>query len=1638
MKYFFRVFLSLVLLFSIQQAKSQAFTFSVLPSAICYNPSGSNTVQAVVQATGAAAVAGYSWTIISPASCGAVSQTATVPNGSVVVFNFTCCGTYTINGFAYTSGGIPIQNYTEFATVICPASASITPSTPSNTVCTSTQMSLTASGMTTYTWTSSAGGGGTTTPGVNPLVISPTCFANYVVNGVTVAPTGIFGGTIACPVSSSINIFVQSATLGVGPINPTVCPTSPLCLTSTVSVPGGTCYVPGTATTSLLWYNPSGATVNPCTSPAAFGTYTAVLTHTGAAGSCSLTQAVNVFTSSTFPVTLTASSPSICPGGTVQLTAASVQTNAIGNFTWTQSPGFPATFTNNNNPITATITAPVPPRNFTVNVNYFGCTGQASITIGLLTLTPTLTPSSPSVCPSTSLNLLASGGTNYTITAIPFVSGGNTVISTGTNTSVNFTASAGQFPWQFAVRASSTGCTGSNTITIGQLVLNPQFTSTSYSVCPGTNFTLSSTGGAGTNYTFTSPPNTVLQTGLTNTFVHSAPSSTDFPRTYTVSVDSVGCKGSSTLTISELTLFPTVSLSSPSVCLGTSFCFTATGGAGTTYTYLAPTNTVPVTSSVVPKGALTDPNTCHDPQFGSPPVNPTYTLLVDSVGCKGSATFTVGIKDLSPNISMYIGGGLGQPTITTACPASQVTLNTNVGLNGSNYTYTYTIPGSPSFTVPTIPAGANTLNIGAPSTPAQFPATYTVQVDSAGCVGTQTITLNLRVLNPSVNSSTNSICANNVVTVCANPARALTLYSFIGVNASGTIGPVPSPPQPNPCQNFNLTQPTVFYVFADSAGCTNLNAVPPSSVLVSISQSLTIGATASPSIICSGQPSTLSVIGNSVYTYTWSAPSGTNSVPISTDTTAFVNPTISTTYTVNALDPVGCIGIQTVVLQVDPTASLSMVVSAPVTTICNSQGGPQQSTTLTAGGAVNYSWSPPTGLSNTSSSITIASPTAPLVYTVVGNNGLGCFGAAQITITSVSYPNILITANPGSVVCSGFNTSLTAQPQTGSTPITSYTWTGNTFSSTIVQPTLLCGPGTYTVIGSAGGSCTNTAVQSVLLGPNLVITPQAQVTGTTCITSNSPKRAKTVKLSATGAASYIWQPYDPLTMTYSLGANTDVAPHSTTCYTVTGLTSVCSGSAQICVTVVPQFTINVTPPNPAMCLGDSMKLSVVGIGPGAVGNQALYTYSWTDPAPISLDAPLSPTTTAFPISTITYSVDVADTRSCVSMPRLITVSVLPRPETNILLPIINNVPTNTICFVGESPGPPDVLLTLNAQNANIGLPFGTTPTFTWNSPNGTILTDRFLSQVTINAPYRLPSVVVYTVVSGYNGVQGCRSEDTVSVRIIDCRPITLVSFTTATKNDTTCVRDCITFMNLTDTLAGGPQQLSWTFEGGSPATSTLANPTICYNLPGKYNVILKVTNPYPRPGGSSGIKGTTEFVTIVDIPNVTIEPPGQLRSDTTIKYGESIVLQASGAFAYSWKPDYYITMLSGPVVTVSPLETTEYVVFGRNSQNCESSDTMVVYVEKECGDMFVPTAFSPNGDTHNDELFVEGICLESMTFMIFNRWGQKVFETTDQKKGWDGTFNEREMDTGVYFYRLEGKTFDGKGFSSKGNVTLLR
>jgi gliding motility-associated-like protein len=90
------------------------------------------------------------------------------------------------------------------------------------------------------------------------------------------------------------------------------------------------------------------------------------------------------------------------------------------------------------------------------------------------------------------------------------------------------------------------------------------------------------------------------------------------------------------------------------------------------------------------------------------------------------------------------------------------------------------------------------------------------------------------------------------------------------------------------------------------------------------------------------------------------------------------------------------------------------------------------------------------------------------------------------------------------------------------------------------------------------------------------------------------------------------------------------------------------------------------------------------------------------------------------------------------------------------------------------------------------------------------------------------------------------------------------------------------------------------------------------------------------------------------------------------------------------------------------------------------------------GNVFVANVFSPNGDGFNDFLFARGKAIDEIQFTIFDRWGEKVFETNNVNVGWDGTYKGEPLNTAVFVYIVQGKFKNGDPIKKKGNFTLLR
>lgn len=179
----------------------------------------------------------------------------------------------------------------------------------------------------------------------------------------------------------------------------------------------------------------------------------------------------------------------------------------------------------------------------------------------------------------------------------------------------------------------------------------------------------------------------------------------------------------------------------------------------------------------------------------------------------------------------------------------------------------------------------------------------------------------------------------------------------------------------------------------------------------------------------------------------------------------------------------------------------------------------------------------------------------------------------------------------------------------------------------------------------------------------------------------------------------------------------------------------------------------------------------------------------------------------------------------------------------------------------------------------------------------------------------------------------------------------------------------------------------------------------------------------------------TTTVTLLPSPDVEIDEPKEIDCSSP-----AIQLNATGASQYNWSPGSGLSNgnINNPIVSVDT--TTTYIVKGTDSNGCFGFDTTTVKVTKKGTLLFdMPNAFTPNKDGHNDCFGLGRFSgfVQSFQLSVYNRWGQRIFYTTNPGTCWDGTFKGNLQSSGGYIYLLKAKTFCGD-FDKKGLVMLLR
>lgn len=174
-------------------------------------------------------------------------------------------------------------------------------------------------------------------------------------------------------------------------------------------------------------------------------------------------------------------------------------------------------------------------------------------------------------------------------------------------------------------------------------------------------------------------------------------------------------------------------------------------------------------------------------------------------------------------------------------------------------------------------------------------------------------------------------------------------------------------------------------------------------------------------------------------------------------------------------------------------------------------------------------------------------------------------------------------------------------------------------------------------------------------------------------------------------------------------------------------------------------------------------------------------------------------------------------------------------------------------------------------------------------------------------------------------------------------------------------------------------------------------------------------------------------------------------SATVVTQGDTVAISASGPSLdkVEWTPAFSLDCPICLSVNAYPVTTTTYTVTGSNNAGCMDSASVVITVlpkeDKAGGKLYVPNAFSPDGNGINDrfEVFLEDSSAEIQSFQVFNRWGDLVFDGGSVLPGqgmgyWDGRISGKKADPGVYVWKIVVKHTNGKSVLLKGSVTLFR
>jgi gliding motility-associated-like protein len=920
------------------------------------------------------------------------------------------------------------------------------------------------------------------------------------------------------------------------------------------------------------------------------------------------------------------------------------------------------------------------------------------------------------------------------------------------------------------------------------------------------------------------------------------------------------------------------------------------------------------------------------------------------------------------------------PIIGTITQTNCTTSTGSIALNGLPSSGTWAVTGTPSGSA--TGTGTSTTITGLTA------GSYTFTVSNGTCTSTASTA---GVINAQPTTPSAPIVGTITQPSCSTPAGSVNLT---GLPSSGTWTVTASPGgitstgtgssgsitglAANTTYTFTVNNGFCSSTASNSAALNAAPVVPTAPVVGTITQPTCTAPTGT--VALSGLPSSGS------WTVT-ASPGGTTIT--GTGTTANftgLNPGNSYTFTVTNSATCTSAASTSAAINTVPGAPSTPVIGTFTQANCAVSTGSIELTGLPSSGTWTVTTAPGGTITNGSgTSTTLTGLTAGTTYTFTVTNDLGCTSASSTNAilnaapATPSAPLIGTITNPTCSVSTG-SVVLNGLPSTGLWTLT-VTPGGSTTTGTGTTGTFsgLTANATYIFTVTNADGCISTSSLNAAISAQ-PITPTTPITGTV---------TQPVCTSPTGTVNLSGLPSGSWTITATPGGSTitgtgstidftGLAPGNNFTFTVTnaaGCTSIASTS----------ITINSVPGAPSNPTAGTVTQPTCAVPSGSIEVSsplgAQYTYSIDGTNFIA-------GTTFSNLIPGTYTITVLDNGTGCSSVSVSTITIDPVSGA----PVVTLFSSTDVTCSGDADG-----------EISVSVAGGQAPyTYSWNPNVGSGSTISNIS----GGSYEV------TVTDDL----GCSSSATFSINEPASLDINGIS-----SNVICGTSDG----SISTSVSGGTAPYTYDWSPNGEITASLSGLSA-----GNYAVQVTDDN------GCTASENYT-VVTTGSLP-ISISP-----SYVEIEEGESVQLSATGGENYTWTPSTGLSCTNCPDPIAAPTETTTYYVSATDENGCTGADSSIIVIKLPCGELFVPTIFSPNevGPTANNKLCVYGTpsCIEELKFEVYDRWGEKVFETDDISKCWDGTYKDKLMNSGIFVYRLYVKLYnDDEPIDISGNTTLVR